>query len=257
MELAARSEFFADPSIARIGLGEPAMPLAVSPAVRFFSIRLAGRLSKTGIPSLRVSPSYRVFLSRTQPARRSRPAALLDFRSLQHLQAPKVVLAAELPIRRRPPSGFGYPLDGFIPLMPGRFCFAPAALLGFALRSFLHSSGTRGVSAERRPAYRFSRQLLPPRKRWAGPAGRGFRVFSRASVPRDRRVMSAPTAGCSPGLAPFKVRQRKPWPGFRPASSSAFADSHDCRRNASESQSAFARPHPRPAQAPGRTRRPS
>jgi hypothetical protein len=29
-----------------------------------------------------------------------------------------------------------YPLDGFVPPKPGRLCFAPAALMGFALRSF-------------------------------------------------------------------------------------------------------------------------
>jgi hypothetical protein len=34
-----------------------------------------------------------------------------------------------------PSSGFGYPLDGFLPRCPGRLCFAPTALLGFALRS--------------------------------------------------------------------------------------------------------------------------
>jgi hypothetical protein len=34
-----------------------------------------------------------------------------------------------------PPAGFGYPLDGFLPRCPGRLCFAPTALLGFALRS--------------------------------------------------------------------------------------------------------------------------
>lgn len=34
-----------------------------------------------------------------------------------------------------PPPGFGYPPGGFVPSIPGRFCFAPAALLGFALRS--------------------------------------------------------------------------------------------------------------------------
>jgi hypothetical protein len=42
-----------------------------------------------------------------------------------------------------PPAGFGYPLDGLLPLSPCRFYFTPAALLGFALRSFLLSKGIR------------------------------------------------------------------------------------------------------------------
>jgi hypothetical protein len=49
--------------------------------------------------------------------------------------------------RYGPPSGFGYPLGGLRPPSPCRFCFTPAALLGFALRSFLLPEGTRRVSA--------------------------------------------------------------------------------------------------------------
>jgi hypothetical protein len=62
----------------------------------------------------------------------------MDFRSLQHMQDSAIAfLCRELPILpAHPPSGFGYPLDGFIPPKPGRFCFTPAALMGFALRSF-------------------------------------------------------------------------------------------------------------------------
>jgi hypothetical protein len=49
--------------------------------------------------------------------------------------------------RYGPPSGFGYPRGGLRPPSPCRFCFTPAALLGFALRSFLLPKGTRRVSA--------------------------------------------------------------------------------------------------------------
>jgi len=40
------------------------------------------------------------------------------------------------PARYVPPSGFGYPLDGLRPRIPCRFCFTPAALMGFSLRRF-------------------------------------------------------------------------------------------------------------------------
>jgi hypothetical protein len=48
-----------------------------------------------------------------------------------------------LPARYVPPSGFDHPLGGFLPSIPCRFCFAPAALLGFTLRSFLLPEGIR------------------------------------------------------------------------------------------------------------------
>jgi len=48
-----------------------------------------------------------------------------------------------LPTRHVPPLGFGHPLDGLHPLIPCRFYFAPAALMGFTLRSFPLSKGIR------------------------------------------------------------------------------------------------------------------
>jgi len=50
-----------------------------------------------------------------------------------------------------PPTGFGYPLDGFRPPSPGRAYLIPAALVGFALRSFLLAEGTRRVSTRVNP----------------------------------------------------------------------------------------------------------
>jgi hypothetical protein len=41
-----------------------------------------------------------------------------------------------------PPSGFGYPLDGFLPSTPSEFCFTLTALLGFTLRSFTSPQGS-------------------------------------------------------------------------------------------------------------------
>jgi hypothetical protein len=62
------------------------------------------------------------------------------------LSGSKVHLSRALPARYVPPSGFGFPLGGFLPSVPCRFCFAPAALMGFALRSFLHPQGNPGVA---------------------------------------------------------------------------------------------------------------
>jgi hypothetical protein len=63
-----------------------------------------------------------------------------------------------LPARSVPPSGFGYPLDGFLPASPCRFCFAPAALMGFTLRSVLLPEGIRLISGAEEPTYRFLRR---------------------------------------------------------------------------------------------------
>jgi hypothetical protein len=50
-----------------------------------------------------------------------------------------------------PPTGFGYPLGGLLPPSPCRPFFVPAALLGFALRSFLLTEGIRRVSGRKDP----------------------------------------------------------------------------------------------------------
>jgi hypothetical protein len=140
--------------IAGIGFRDPAMPLALAPAVRC-SVVESGRsqLSDRRQTLVELRPPYGVLPSIFQPVRRSGWAPLLDFRSLQHMQASAIVLvAASFPkLAALPPSGFGYPHDGFIPPKPGRFCFVPAALLGFALRSFPLSHGARSVSTRADP----------------------------------------------------------------------------------------------------------
>jgi hypothetical protein len=73
----------------------------------------------------------------------------------------KVHLTQALPARYVPPSGFGYPLDGLLPSNPCRFCFAPAALVGLTLRSFLLSKSIQGVSTLEEPTYRFTRRYTP------------------------------------------------------------------------------------------------
>jgi hypothetical protein len=113
-------------------------------------------------------------------------------------------LAAGLPARYVPPSGFGCPLGGLLPLIPCRFCFTPAALLGFTLRSFLLPKGIRGF----RPGSThlpLNLAVFPPPKRRAGPTGLGYWVLTLSEAPRDRRGFSPPTAGSSLGFRPSRV----------------------------------------------------
>jgi hypothetical protein len=106
------------------------------------------------------------------------------------------------PARSVPSSGFGYPLDGLLPRIPGRFYFAPAALLGFALRRFPLSRGLAGLSTGSEPTYRSAQRLF--RRRSVGPA-RGASVpgfMPPESAWRPRGVLSrrplAPPLGFAP-----------------------------------------------------------
>jgi hypothetical protein len=122
-----------------------------------------------------------------------------------------------------PSSGFGYPHDGLLPPSPCRFCFTPAALLGFTLRSFLLPQGIRAFPRGR-THIPFFLPLLPPPKQRAGPAGRGSWALTLARVPGGTRGVSAATAGYSLGVHPSRVCGLKLWPGFRPASSHALCE---------------------------------
>jgi hypothetical protein len=101
-----------------------------------------------------------------------------------------------------PPSGFGYPLDGLLPSIPGRFCFTPPALLGFSF-GVLPSAGSFGCSHPSAPTYRFSCRCSRHSGR-AGLVGRGSWVFSPAEVPFSDRGFSTTAGGDSPGFCPFQ-----------------------------------------------------
>jgi hypothetical protein len=129
-------------------LGDPTLPLAISSAVWFSRKRL--RWSRLSVQS---NPLFEFRLPvECYPAKPSQPAAasqLLSWAlvpySTSGIEGP---LAAGSPARYVPPSGFGYPLGGLRPSIPCRFCFTPAALMGFTLRSFLLPKGIRGIAPE-------------------------------------------------------------------------------------------------------------
>jgi hypothetical protein len=119
--------------------------------------------------------------------RSNRQAPLVGFRSLQHTQARRSTGCGRLPcIRYGPPSGFGYPLGGLRPPSPGRFCFTPAALMGFALRSFLLSEGIHPVSGAERPTYRLTRRCSRRRKAMGRPNRPRFLGFDPFESPSQQ-----------------------------------------------------------------------
>jgi len=128
-----------------------------------------------------------------------------------------------LPARCVPSSGFGYPLDGFRPSLPCRLCFAPAALVGFTLRSFLRLQGN-AASPLRWTHMPFAcRSTRSPKRgsRAAVPRLLGFDPCERPL--RERWRISSRCAGCSLGFLLFQGVERKPWAGFRPLSSHALS----------------------------------
>lgn len=126
--------------------------------------------------------------------------------------------ASHAKARYGPPPGFGYPLDGLLPLPPRRACFVPTALLGFIpskcspptrWRSRFRESRTRvPLASTRSPAGRTER---------TGAPRTDFRALAPASVPGCPRVISPRLAGCSPGIFPFQGLRRPPRPHFRAA----------------------------------------
>jgi hypothetical protein len=134
---------------------DPAVPLALAPAVRFSRHRTAA----VDCLSWRPHPLVELHLpleyypaTPTRPPQR--PSPLMGFCSLQHIRNSRSTSRGPKPARYVPPSGFGYPLDGLLPRIPCRFCFAPAALLGFSLRRFPLPRGFTSVSAGEGPTYR-------------------------------------------------------------------------------------------------------
>lgn len=129
----------------------------------------------------------------------------MGFASLQHLQGLKIHLPRALPARFVPPSGFGYPLNGLLPADPGRFCFTPAALMGFTLRSFLLSKGILSFPTGWTHLLFISRYTQRPkaRGRRGKPQFLGFDPFEsplQASVGLGRRPPDAPLGFSLPGL---------------------------------------------------------
>jgi len=140
--LATRSELLASCGTAPMWLSDPTLPLAVSSAAR--SSRKKRRWSRLSVQS---NPLFEFRLPiESYPVKPSQSAAadrLLSWAFVPYSTSGiKDPLAAGSPARYVPPSGFGYPPDGLRPSIPCRFCFTPAALMGFTLRSFLLSKGT-------------------------------------------------------------------------------------------------------------------
>jgi hypothetical protein len=132
-----------------------------------------------------------------------------------------------MPTRYVPPSGFGYPLDGLLPANPCRFCFAPAALLGFSPSEDSLTKGIRGVTTRMNP--HTVRPFGIPAAEAPGRHERlrflGFNPFESPNHPGEGLVRRP--IRTSLGVHPSRVCRQKPWPEFRPTSSLALGFAND------------------------------
>lgn len=151
-----------------------------------------------------------------------RPAPLPGFGPHSTCKARRSAHPRALPARHVPPSGFGYPPDGFLPPGPGRTSFSPAALTGFALRSFPLPQGAATLPP-RRTRMPFSAPLRAGRTPDAGPERLGFRAFAPAGVPGAARDVSPAAALAAPLGFALSGRSRRPWLRLPGASSPAPA----------------------------------
>jgi hypothetical protein len=81
-----------------------------------------------------------------------------------------------------PPSGFGHPLDGFLPSNPRQVCFTLAAPLGFTLRSVPLSKSIRTFPLGR-THLPFLPRAPPPSKQKHHSTSRGFWALTFPRVP--------------------------------------------------------------------------
>jgi hypothetical protein len=151
MEFAARLEFASRPGITCMGWMIPLCRWSLPRLCGFPRASRAGRRS-TSSPVLLSGFAFLQSITRSILADRLQPAGsshgLFSPSAHTGLEGPRFAGFA-LP-RFGPPSGFAYPPGGFRPSNPGRFCFIPAALLGFFLGVVL-SPGIRHVSARMHP----------------------------------------------------------------------------------------------------------
>ena len=139
--------------------------------------QLSSRTDLSSSLALRQSITQRTLANRPKPADSSHGLCIPSAHEGSEIHLPQAYHTCYVP-----PSGFGYPLGGLRPPSPCRFCFAPAALMGFALRSFPLSQGIH-TSPWECTHIPFHLPFLPPPKRRAGPAGRGFWASTLARVP--------------------------------------------------------------------------
>jgi hypothetical protein len=128
-----------------------------------------------------------------------------------------------LPAIAAAPAGFGYPLSALFPSTPRRFCFTPAALMGFTLRSFLLAKGIRRFPAGKTHMLFDRRPRVPEGIRNERATSVSGLCSFRESL-AIKPVFSGLIAGCSRGVHSSRACGQGLGPGFRPDSSHVLSE---------------------------------
>jgi hypothetical protein len=160
----------------------------------------------------------------------------MGFESLQHMRDSRSTCRGPKPARYVPSSGFGHPLDGLLPRIPRRFCFAPAALLGFALRRLLSRKVFTAFRPERTHLPLARQYILAP-KRQSGLADVGFWVRAFRKCLAVVRVFEPTAAGASHGLSPSRACRDDLGLDFAKPPLARFAGPRDYSPNSPAAQS--------------------
>jgi len=130
----------------------------------------------------------------------------------------KVHLPRVLPARYVPPSGFGYPLDGFLPFSSGPVLFRTGSAPGIHPSEPSPRRGQANRLRSAGPTYRWPQTQSPEGD--ARTHGVGFwALIPRPSPWRDQALLTPDPLDAPLGFAPSRVRTHQPGPGFRPDSS--------------------------------------
>jgi hypothetical protein len=183
--MAALSEILTHRSIARMGWTKPLCPWHLPELCGLSAVSKAISVHRSTMPLL----GFRLHRRSNQTELAGRTSAPDSSHGLSFPSAHtawEIHSSRVLPARCVPPSGFGYPLDGFLPPGPCQPCFMPAALLGFSLRSVSLSQGASAVSSSADPRTVPPGTPPPARRQVAAVPSRGSRALSLPRVPCDR-----------------------------------------------------------------------
>jgi hypothetical protein len=202
------------------------------PFPRLRGVPASGFVGHSQVADRTLSSSFAILWSFSQrdlagPPKRASPSHGLSLPTAHPGFADPLTRA--LPSRFVPSSGFDYPLDGLRPAIPRRLCFAPTALLGFALRSFLLAEGIRALPPGSTHVP-FRPPLFPPPKRRGGPASRSFWVLTLPRVPCGPDVCLARQPPDAPlGFALLGPANRSLGRDFAPPPLTCFCSRDDAR----------------------------
>jgi hypothetical protein len=146
----------------------------------------------------------------------------MGFCSLQHISGWLVHSIRAVPARYVPPSGFGYPHDGLLPIHPWPVFFHTGSTLGINPSKLSPLERPPSALPGGKTHLLFSLLIITLPEQWAGTAGRSSWVLTSQESLATTYVFSIAAAGCSHGFQPFRARSREPRSGFRLISSHAL-----------------------------------